>query len=245
MTAVHGFPLNHRPLPKARAKTWVEVRCDIDLRSNTVSEYYHGQLLSTHAWKSDPGLNEIQALDLYSENTSPVYYDNFSLSPVITIDVGRRSKGCLGFGVCTITIEALASDRAVPSTATWVNGRLQLGFLAEPPDKSNVLVIDEDLVLDSATARALGYERVTVRSGEYPMDYTVNPLGQVIADTSTRLVNIVFNNQGTMTISWPNNGGILQEATDVNGPWKDSLEQTSPVEVVSDAAMKYYSLRFP
>src|ERR1035441_7200715 len=61
---------------------WVEIRCEIDLTANSVSEFYNGQLLSTHAWQGGlggPGLNEIQALDLFANNAAPVYYDNVSL----------------------------------------------------------------------------------------------------------------------------------------------------------------------
>jgi hypothetical protein len=61
---------------------WVEERCEINLASNSVSEFYNGQLLSTHAWQGGlggPGLNEIQALDLFANNAAPVYYDNVSL----------------------------------------------------------------------------------------------------------------------------------------------------------------------
>src|ERR1017187_1235863 len=61
---------------------WVEERCEINLASNSVSEFYNGQLLSTHAWQGGlggPGLNEIQALDLFANNAGPVYYDNVSL----------------------------------------------------------------------------------------------------------------------------------------------------------------------
>ena len=128
---------------------WVEVRCEINLASNTVSEFYNGHLLSTHAWQGGSGvsgLNEIQALDLFANNAGPVYYDNVTLtaqSLVITVEIGRRSQGCTGFGICSITIDPLASTRDVPTVASWSNGRLQLSFLAEPPDKTNVLVLDE------------------------------------------------------------------------------------------------------
>jgi formylglycine-generating enzyme required for sulfatase activity len=61
---------------------WMEVRCEINLASNSVSEFYNGQLLSTHAWQDGSGLNEIQALDLFANNAAPVYYDNVSLAPV-------------------------------------------------------------------------------------------------------------------------------------------------------------------
>jgi hypothetical protein len=69
-----------RPMVKDQ---WVEVRCEINLASNSVSEFYNGQLLSTHAWQGGsggPGLNEIQALDLFANNAGPVYYDNVSLA---------------------------------------------------------------------------------------------------------------------------------------------------------------------
>jgi hypothetical protein len=65
-----------RPMVKDQ---WVEVRCEINLAANSVSEFYNGQLLSTHAWKVGAGLNEIQALDLFANNAGPVYYDNVSL----------------------------------------------------------------------------------------------------------------------------------------------------------------------
>jgi Concanavalin A-like lectin/glucanases superfamily len=60
---------------------WVEVRCEINLDANSVSEFYNGQLLSTHAWQNGTGVNEIQALDLFANNAAPVYYDNVSLAP--------------------------------------------------------------------------------------------------------------------------------------------------------------------
>ena len=60
---------------------WVEIRCEINLASNSVSEFYNGQLLSTGLWQGGTGgagLNEIQALDLFANNAGPVYYDNIS-----------------------------------------------------------------------------------------------------------------------------------------------------------------------
>ena len=63
---------------------------------------------------------------------------------------------------------------------------MQLNFLSEAPDKTNLLTIEKDIVLDSATSRALGYEEVTVRAGVYPVDYSVNPHGQVSPDVTAR-----------------------------------------------------------
>ena len=59
-----------------------------------------------------------------------------------------------------------------------------LNFLSDPPDKTNVLTLDQDIVLDSATSRLLGYEHVSLRAGQYPVDYSQNPHGQVSPDTT-------------------------------------------------------------
>src|SRR6185503_10356378 len=70
-----------RPMVKDQ---WVEVRCEINLAANSVSEFYNGQLLSTHAWQGGTGgtgLNHIQALDLYANNAGPAYCDDVSLAP--------------------------------------------------------------------------------------------------------------------------------------------------------------------
>lgn len=177
---------------------WVEVRCEINLTSNLVSEFYNGQLLSTHAWQGNsgtPGLSELQALDLYANNAGPVYYDALSLTErgvVIRVETGRKSQGCTGFGICNITIEPGGGTTSIPAAATWSNGRLQLSFLSDPPNKTDVLAIDEDIVLDPATARALGYEHVTLRAGQYPVDYSRNPYGQVSPDVSARGIIITI-----------------------------------------------------
>src|ERR1039458_9450200 len=87
-----------RPMVKDQ---WVEVRCEINLASNSVSEFYNGQLLSTHAWQGGsggPGLNEIQALDLFANNAGPAYYDNVSLglqsqaADTLHLDIARTNS---------------------------------------------------------------------------------------------------------------------------------------------------------
>jgi hypothetical protein len=60
---------------------WAEIRLLIDLGANRVSEYYNGQLLTTHAWQSG-GVNALAAIDLYANNAGPIYYDALSIEPV-------------------------------------------------------------------------------------------------------------------------------------------------------------------
>jgi len=70
-----------RPMVKNQ---WVEIRVEINLASNTVTEFYNGQPLSTHVWQDGTGLNQLQALDLFAADSGPVYYDNVSLAPAPT-----------------------------------------------------------------------------------------------------------------------------------------------------------------
>ena len=58
---------------------WVEFRCVIDLDDNTVDEYYNGELFSTHQWDGDVH-NTLQAIDLYGNGASSIYYDDISIA---------------------------------------------------------------------------------------------------------------------------------------------------------------------
>jgi len=65
-------------LPLVRDK-WVEVKCLIDLDENTVSRYYDGKLIGTEQW-DDNVHGTLQAIDLYGNNASPVYYDDITVT---------------------------------------------------------------------------------------------------------------------------------------------------------------------
>ncbi len=57
---------------------WTELKFVIDLDGNRVEEYYDGTLLASYVW-SDSGQNTLQAIDLYANGASPVYYDDISI----------------------------------------------------------------------------------------------------------------------------------------------------------------------
>jgi hypothetical protein len=66
---------------------WVELKWDINLGTNSVSEYYGGTLLSTHEWADTANgktVKGVAAIDLYANNDqgSSAYYDNIRLAPV-------------------------------------------------------------------------------------------------------------------------------------------------------------------
>jgi hypothetical protein len=58
---------------------WVEYQFVIKPDANTVSEYYNGQLLSTHAWYGAGGFDVVAAIDLFGNGASTVYYDNLKI----------------------------------------------------------------------------------------------------------------------------------------------------------------------
>lgn len=61
---------------------WVDLVFDVNLAANSVTEYYGGQVLGTHAWQG-PGspVVGIRAVDLYANGAGPVYYDDFAVVP--------------------------------------------------------------------------------------------------------------------------------------------------------------------
>ena len=61
---------------------WVQIKFIIDLDNNTCDWYYDGVKIATHKWDSD-NHTTLQALDLYANNASPVYYDDIRLAPYV------------------------------------------------------------------------------------------------------------------------------------------------------------------
>ncbi len=57
---------------------WVEVKYVIDLDKNTVNKYYDGQFFGTAQW-DDSAHGTFQAVDLYGNGASSVYYDEVAL----------------------------------------------------------------------------------------------------------------------------------------------------------------------
>jgi hypothetical protein len=60
---------------------WVEVKVEINLDACTQSIYYNGVLIDTIPWQTT-GVNELNALDLFSDGGSAIYWDDCSLVQV-------------------------------------------------------------------------------------------------------------------------------------------------------------------
>lgn len=128
-------------------------------------------------------------------NTYPSV-SSLSASPfriTITINIGARSKGCEGFGICSIIISAnLALDANRPSnnssvgTADVVNGKMTINFKKSSMTREAIakyfangqFKVDEDYQVaqeivaprDVATGQASGkrqYEPLIIRKGVY------------------------------------------------------------------------------
>lgn len=90
--------------------TWVEIRVEIDLDTDTQAFFYDNVLLFAGTWTggmSGSGTTSIEAIDLYANYASPVYYDDITLDLVSGID-------CDDGNACTV-------DRFDPITGQCVN----------------------------------------------------------------------------------------------------------------------------
>lgn len=63
---------------------WVEISVDIDLDANTMLARYNGAVVLNTSWtRGTAGAQQaIEAVDLYSSTTGPVFYDDLSLTRV-------------------------------------------------------------------------------------------------------------------------------------------------------------------
>jgi hypothetical protein len=62
---------------------WVQLKYVIDLGLNTVDEYYNGVLIDTRVWDDNDHVT-LQAIDLYGNNASSVYYDDLKIEDFVT-----------------------------------------------------------------------------------------------------------------------------------------------------------------
>jgi len=58
--------------------TWVEVKVEVNLGTNLQNIYYNGAFLETIDW-STSGILELDALDLFSDGGSSIYWDDIEL----------------------------------------------------------------------------------------------------------------------------------------------------------------------
>jgi hypothetical protein len=60
---------------------WIELKYVIDLDNNTVDKYYNGAFIVTDTW-DDNEHGTLQAIDLFGNNASSVYYDDIMIEEI-------------------------------------------------------------------------------------------------------------------------------------------------------------------
>jgi hypothetical protein len=105
----------------------------------------------------------------------------------VEIDIGRKSSSCKRAGVCHIGVSVgWEFGRTVKGNAQVQGRTMSLSFNGELPEKADSLPIDEDIVLDSATSKALGFKTVTVLKGNYKINRNRgNKLGTLSLNVKT------------------------------------------------------------
>jgi hypothetical protein len=101
---------------------WIEIRCEIDLTGDYLQIYYDGELLAEHLWTDTVnggggGTLELDAVDLFANGASPVYYDDISLTTIVP---PKPDLDCTG---------ALSWDNVDPGAT--VTGSFQVGNIGE------------------------------------------------------------------------------------------------------------------
>ncbi len=72
---------------------WVQIRVVIDLAANTFEEYYNGTQIATGEWDNDVH-GTLQAIDLYGNNASSLYYDDIQIDSGTTTNGGGTGSCC-------------------------------------------------------------------------------------------------------------------------------------------------------
>ena len=85
------------PIVRDAWSTWT---LDVNLDNNTVQQYYNGAAFGpSHQWQQS-GANAIGAIDLFANNTGPVYYDNLTIQQIPEPSVlALIGLGGLAFGL--------------------------------------------------------------------------------------------------------------------------------------------------
>jgi hypothetical protein len=75
---------------------WTELRYEIDFANDLVVIFYEDVLLGSHQWSIGFGSPSIAAIDLYSPDSSGIYYDDPSLTPAFSTDCNYNGvpDGC-------------------------------------------------------------------------------------------------------------------------------------------------------
>ena len=101
--------------------------------------------------------------------TTALGLPSFATTITVTIDIGRKSKGCSGFGICSITIglEMTADTaRSISGTAELKGDLLAIKVRPNAVKRQQSIIVDEAITLPG---RAFGVKEIIVPAGTYPI----------------------------------------------------------------------------
>ena len=113
---------------------------------------------------------------------NPVGHGNAAafISIKLTFNFGKRTNTGTcgpGHGICSIVL-GLARARAVEGTVTPVGSdRMNVVFETNIPDGDRIMEIAEDIVIEEAIARKLGFKSLTVLKGNYAFEAAKGKFG--------------------------------------------------------------------
>ena len=123
-----------------------------------------------------------------------------SANITITIYIGKPPS-CQGWGFCKISIgwgataapepkgddsARRAERRKCRASASIKDNKMFIEMETALGERAASVPIDQDLALDAATARGVGFKSVIVKKGDYKIDYSKNKLGSLVLNVETR-----------------------------------------------------------
>lgn len=113
-------------------------------------------------------------------NTSNFKIDDIGPTITISIDFGRVSKDCKGFGVCDVDIEIKIELSVRPNGGSGTaqigkDGKLSVAFVKETMTEETIanyfsnstFVVEEDFQLPSDVSEQLGTKNYFIKAGKY------------------------------------------------------------------------------
>ncbi|MCK5794647.1 MAG: Ig-like domain repeat protein [Anaerolineales bacterium] len=194
-------------LPMVRGR-WVELRVEIDLDSDLQTFYYDGQILyQNKSWRSGvsgTGQAAIEAVDLYANNSTPIYFDDLSLkSASSTVLSSSANPSELGSDVLlTATVSSLSALIVTPGgTVDFYEGAVLIGSSpVNPSGQASITFSGLSLGPHTITANYNGDVNYATSSGSFT---------QTVVDTVPPTVSTVNSNADT-------GDGILTQGENTN-----------------------------
>ncbi len=127
---------------------WVELKFLIDLIQNTCEWYYAGVLIGSHEWDDDAHAT-LQAIDLYGNGASSVYYDDITVTQYYLYKADNPNPADGAAGVTSSQLKWSAGD-----TASFHN--VYLGTSPELTETDLVASMTAGLVYDHSAGLQAG-----------------------------------------------------------------------------------------